>query len=291
MELDWQTVYDAVMNDTSHAMPHGTTPDPGTPSGDDSVLFHVEDHVATITLNRPARRNALSIKANERLHAIWEQMDADPSIRVAILTSTDCGTFCAGMDLREAAEVHASTGKDILQSLRDPMYQRMRTVRVPIIAAMTGHFTAAGMVLAVNSDLRVGLAGTSGGITEVKVGRGSPWSVPMLWMIPQAVLLELMLTGDMMPVERFHALGFVNHVEASADAVRTRARQMAERIRDNAPLTIRASKQTVQAAMALGSVEGFSRAQEIFAPVYASNDAQEGPRAFAEKRKPSWTGT
>ena len=77
------------------------------------------------------------------------------------------------------------------------MYERMRTVKAPIIAAMTGHFTAAGMVLAVNADLRIGLRGTRGGITETRVGRGSPWAVPMLWMLPQPVLMEMVLTGEM----------------------------------------------------------------------------------------------
>ncbi|MBC7437107.1 MAG: enoyl-CoA hydratase/isomerase family protein [Bdellovibrionales bacterium] len=256
----------------------------------DAVLFSIDDGIATIVLNRPERRNALSIAANERLYEIWDQLDADPSIHVAILTSTDCGTFCAGMDLREAAEMREKTGKDILQLLRDPMYQRMRMVRVPIIAAMTGHFTAGGMVLSLNCDLRIGLAGTSGGITETKVGRGSPWAVPMLWMMAQPVLMEMVLTGDMMPIERLHALGFVNHVENTPDKVRERARFLAGRIRDNAPLSVRAGKQALNAAMALGSVAGFARAQEIFAPVYASQDAQEGPRAFAEKRKPVWKG-
>lgn len=258
--------------------------------GSDAVLFSVDDGIATIVLNRPERRNALSMESNERLYQIWEQLDADPAIHVAILTSADCGTFCAGMDLREAAEVRARTGQDILQLLRDPMYQRMRTVRIPVIAAMTGHFTAGGMVLALNADLRIGLAGTSGGITETKMGRGSPWAVPMLWMVPQPVLMEMVLTGDMMPVERLHDLGFVNHVEATPDAVRERALFLAGRIRDNAPLSVRAGKQALHAAMALGSVAGFARAQEIFAPVYASDDAREGPRAFAEKRKPVWTG-
>jgi enoyl-CoA hydratase/carnithine racemase len=255
-----------------------------------SVLFSIEDGIATIILNRPERRNALSIAANERLFEIWEQLDADPTIQVAILTSADCGTFSAGMDLHEAAEMKASTGRDILQLLRDPMYQRMRSVRVPIIAAMTGHFMAGGIVLALNSDLRVGLAGTSGGITETKVGRGSPWAVPMLWMLPQPILMEMVLTGDLVPVERLHDLGFVNYVEATPDEVRARARHLAKRIRDNAPMSVRAGKQALNSAMALGSVAGFARAQEIFAPVYASNDAQEGPRAFAEKRKPVWTG-
>lgn len=268
-----------------------TPPDDASPDDSDpTVLFRLEHGIATITLNRPERRNALSMRANERLFALWERLDADPQIRVAILTSTDCGTFCAGMDLREAAEARERTGKDILDLLRDPMYQRLREVRIPVIAAMTGHFAGGGMVLAANADLRVGLAGTSGGITEAKVGRGSPWAVPMLWMLPQPTLLEMMLTADMVPVERLHALGFVNHVEATPDAVRQRAWQLAERIRDNAPLSVLASKQTVHAAMELGSVHGWQRAREIFAPVYASADAQEGPRAFAEKRAPVWKG-
>ena len=282
MELEIWEEYHTVMENTASPM--------NAQASGDAVLFSVDEAIATIVLNRPERRNALSIAANQRLYEIWEQLDADPSIHVAILTSADCGTFCAGMDLREAAEMNARTGKDILQLLRDPMYQRMRTVRVPIIAAMTGHFTAGGMVLALNADLRVGLAGTSGGITETKMGRGSPWAVPMLWMLPQPVLMEMVLTGDLTPVERLHALGFVNYVEATPDAVRERARCLAGRIRDNAPLSVRAGKQAMHAAMALGSVAGFARAQEIFAPVYASHDAQEGPRAFAEKRKPVWTG-
>ena len=106
------------------------------------------------------------------------------------------------------------------------------------IAAMTGHFAAGGMVLSLNSDLRVGLAGTKGGITEAKLGRGSPWAVPMLWLLPQPLLMELTLTGELLEVERFHALGFVNYVEPTPDAVRQRACQLAARIRDNAPLIV-----------------------------------------------------
>ncbi|WP_254637085.1 enoyl-CoA hydratase-related protein, partial [Achromobacter sp. GbtcB20] len=92
-----------------------------------------------------------------------------------------------------AAQVRAETGKDMLEMLRDPFHQRMRQVPKPIIAAMTGHFTAGGMVLAANSDIRIGLQGTLGGISEAKVGRGSPWGVPMLWMLPQPFMMELML--------------------------------------------------------------------------------------------------
>jgi len=260
-------------------------------STEDAVLFEVDAGVARITINRPMARNALNIAANARLFECWEAVDADPGIRAAVLSSSDCGSFCAGMDLKEAAQVRSETGKDILDCLKDPMFERMRTIRKPVIAAMTGHFLAGGMVLALNSDLRVGLAGTKGGISEVKVGRGSPWAVPLLWMLPQPVLMELILTGEPMAVERLRDYGFVNYVESCPDEVRARALALASSIAAGAPLSVLAGKSSILAAMSLGCDAGFKYAKEIYKPVYASSDAQEGPRAFSEQRTPVWTGT
>lgn len=257
----------------------------------DLVRLVVADQIATICIDRPLQRNALSIAVCERLQDIWSEIEHNKAIRVAILTSADCGTFCAGMDLKEAAQVRANTGRDILQMLRDPFHQQMRKVSKPIIAAMTGHFTAGGMVLAANCDIRVGMAGTLGGISEARVGRGSPWAVPMLWMLPQPFLLELMLAGDLHPIEHFEKLGFINHVETSPDAVRERALRIAQRIASNAPLTVWAAKRSVSAAMDLGCAAGMEAAKRFHERVYASADAVEGPLAFAEKRSPRWTGT
>lgn len=256
----------------------------------DHVLCTVEEGIATVTLNRPAQRNALSSRANARLYEIWEEVDRDASVRCVVLTSADCGTFCAGMDLKEAAQLRAEKGIDVLKLLKDPFYARMREVKKPIIAAMTGHFTGAGMVLATNADLRVGLAGTVGGITEAKHGRGSPWAVPLLWTVPQALIMEMVLTAESLPVERLAAVGFVNYVEPTPDAVRARSRKLAESIRENAPLSVAAGKASLLAGMALGSEAGMAKAHELHHVVYDSADAQEGPRAFAEKRKPQWLG-
>ena len=101
------------------------------------VLYSVEQQIATITLNRPAQRNALSIAAGEQLFDLWTEVDADPKVRVVILTATECGTFCAGMDLKEAAEIKRTRGCDILDVLKDPFYERMRSVKKPIIAAIS----------------------------------------------------------------------------------------------------------------------------------------------------------
>lgn len=136
----------------------------------ESVLFDVADGIASITLNRPERRNAIDVASAERLYELWEAVDADAQIRVVVLGSADCGTFSAGMDLKEAAEIRRDRGVDVLTLIRDPFMERMRAVKAPIVAALTGHFTGAGMLMAVNSDIRIALAGTGGGITEVQGG-------------------------------------------------------------------------------------------------------------------------
>ncbi|AEE68958.1 enoyl-CoA hydratase/isomerase [Bordetella pertussis] len=256
----------------------------------DALLFSVDDGIATLTINRPAQRNAINIEVNSRLYEAWETIDSRPDIRVVILTSADCGTFCAGMDLKEAARVREETGEDVVRSFKDPFQARMRRVKVPIVAAMTGHLMAGGMMLSLNCDLRVGLAGTKAGITESKVGRGSPWGVPLVWMLPQPVLMELMLTGNLMPIERLRELGFVNDLGETPDAVRAKALALARAIRDNAPLSVACAKQSILAAMSVGCDAGLEMAWRIHRPAYESEDAEEGPRAFAEGRKPVWLG-
>lgn len=259
-------------------------------SDSDELLFTKDDGIATVTINRPGQRNALNIAVTNGLYKIWEDIDLDPEVRVVVLTSADCGTFCAGMDLKEAARKKAETGQDILTFLKDPFHARMRRVKVPIVAAMTGGLMAGGMLLSLNSDIRVGLAGTKVGITESKIGRGSPWAMPLLWMLPQPMLMELVLTGNLMPIERFHNLGFINHLEPDPDAVRAHAFELAGTIRDNAPLSVMAGKSSILTAMSAGCDAGLELANRIYHTAYNSEDAQEGPRSFAEKRKPVWKG-
>jgi len=257
---------------------------------EDIVLFENSNGIAMITLNRPERRNALSVAAVERLYDLWEEIDATPEIRVVILTAAPCGTFCAGMDLKEASEIRAERGVDVLSLLRDPFHERMRRVRAPIIAAMTGHFAAGGFMLTLNADLRIGVAGTMGGITEAKRGRGSPWAAPLLWQVPQPVFMEMVLTGELQSIERLYDLGFVNYVESSASAVMDRAWALARIIHANAPLSVAAGKKSILHAMSAGCEDGLDEAKRIYEHVYASEDAQEGPLAFAQKRDPVWRG-
>ena len=254
------------------------------------VTVSVEDSIATVLIDRPERKNALSVAAANGLANAWEKIEATDHIRVAILTSADCGVFSAGLDLKEAAELRRNEGVDILSKMRDPFHDAMRACSKPIIAAMTGSLMAGGMLLALMSDLRVGLKGTKVGITEVKVGRGSPWAAPALSMLPQPILMELLLTGDLMPIERLHAYGFINYLEDTPDAVRARARDLAKRVAGGAPLSVKAAKASVRATMDLGCAAGLEEGKRLHEVVYASEDAIEGPRAFTEKRSPVWQG-
>ena len=109
-------------------------------------------------------------------------------------------------------------------------------------------------------------------------------------MLPQPVLMEMVLTGETMPIERLLDCGFINYLEETPDQVRGRALQLAQTIVEGAPLSVTAAKASILAAMDLGCAEGLIKAQELHKKAYASQDAIEGPRAFAEKRKPVWRG-
>jgi enoyl-CoA hydratase len=254
------------------------------------VRYAAEHGVVTITIDRPERKNALSVEAMNGLTEAWARIEAESDARVVILTSADCGVFSAGLDLKQAAEIRARDDVDILTLMRDPLQTGMRAVSKPIIAAMTGSLMAGGMMLALKCDLRVGLRGTRAGITEVKMGRGTPWAVPLLWMLPQPMLMELVLTGETVPIEQLAEHGFVNYLEDTPDAVRARAWQLARKIVEGAPLSVKAAKASVLAAMDLGYERGLIEANRLHLETYASLDAIEGPRAFAQKRKPVWQG-
>lgn len=262
-------------------------PEPG--HADSGVLFAIENRVARITLDRPHRRNAIDVTMANALTAIWRRLDEDEEILAAVVDAADCGVFCAGMDLKDMAAIRAE-GDDPLNRMEDPFQERMRAVSKPIVCALVGRFTGAGVLIAMGADIRVGLAGTSAAISEVRFGRGTSWAVPLLWMLPQPILSEMMLTGDPYPVEQLARQGFVNHLETSVAAVRARSMQLARRIAENAPLSLRAAKASLAAGMDLGCAAGLARAAELHRPVYASGDAGEGARAFAEKRAPRWAG-
>jgi len=162
-------------------------------------------------------------------------------------------------------------------------------VEKPTIAAVNGVAFAGGFLLAQMCDLCLAADHAQFAITEAKVGRGTPWAMPLPWLIPPRVALELLLTAEPISAARAYDVGLVNRVVPLAD-LRATAQAMAETIAANAPLSVLAGKEMVYRAAAGRSATELAEAEAIWEPVYLSEDAQEGPRAFREKRPPRWQG-
>lgn len=251
----------------------------------EEILFDVEDGIAVITIDRPQQRNAINRGVNEGLHKAFDLFENDASLHVAILTGSGDKAFCAGMDLKEAAAMQLRVPpRNFLPVLGDAIH-----VSKPVIAAVNGLAYAGGWLFAQMCDLCIAADHAVFGITEAKVGRGMPWAAPLTRMLPQRVVMELLLTGQPLTAQRAYELGYVNAVVPLAD-LRAKAMEMARTIAANAPLTVKAARELVYLSSEMGRSAGLRAAHHLFESVYLSEDAQEGPRAFAEKRPPKWTG-
>lgn len=252
----------------------------------DEVRYEVHDGgVAVITIDRPARRNAINAGVSAGLRVAWRRLDADADVRVAILTGAGDQAFCAGMDLKEAAASRLRVPpRDMLPVLGDN-----EQVDKPVIAAVNGVAYAGGFLFAQMCDLCIAADHATFAITEARVGRGMPWAAPLARMLPQRVMMELLLTGAPMTAQRALALGFINDV-VPGERLLPRTLEMARAIAANAPLTVKAARELVYLSGEMGRSAGLRAARHLFESVYLSEDAQEGPRAFAEKRAPRWTG-
>ena len=249
------------------------------------VHYRVERQVAWLTIDRPDARNALNAAVRAGLFAGVERFNADDDARVLVLTGTGDRAFCAGADLKEMAEL----GMEVPPPDYVPIFGRNVEVTKPTIAAVNGVAYAGGFLLAQMCDLCVAADHARFAITEATVGRGAPWAVPLPWLIPPRVALEILLTGEPLDAARAHEVGLVNRVVARTELVAA-TQTLGETIAANAPLSVAAAKAMVVAAARDAHRDRFEEADRIWEPVYRSDDAQEGPRAFREHRPPRWTG-
>jgi enoyl-CoA hydratase/carnithine racemase len=162
-------------------------------------------------------------------------------------------------------------------------------VTKPTIAAVNGVAYAGGFLLTQNCDLCIAADHARFAITEAKVGRGAPWAAPLPWLIPPRVAMQILLTGDPIDAARAREIGLVNEVVPAADLAAT-AQSLAERIAANAPLSVAAARKTVRLMAEHPLRDAYQQAERIWEPVYLSDDAQEGPAAFRDKRPPVWKG-
>jgi len=255
-------------------------------STSDAVLFDArDDGIVIITINRPEQRNALNREVREALTAAWQRFEGDGSLRVAILTGAGEKAFCAGGDLKEMVETGMKVPpRDFIPALYDNV-----EISKPTIAAVNGVAFAGGWLISQNCDLCVASTTAKFAITEVKVGRGSPWASPLIHMIPQRIFMEIVLTGKPITAQRAYEIGLVNRLAEPA-ALLDAAIELAREILDGAPLSVKAARETVMLSTEMGRSAALQAARAAHELAYNSQDAQEGPRAFAEKRKPEWQG-
>lgn len=263
-----------------------------------SVLqMEVRDHVAIITLNRPEARNALNPELAVRLAEAWVTVRDDASIRVAVLTGTGTA-FCAGADLGQLIPLFSGARKPGNEwderVVADRFLVRKALLRdfdteKPVIAAINGHAIAGGMEIVQGSDIRVSVPAAKFGVQEVKwaifPAGGSTVRLPA--QMPFAKAMELLLTGDLVTAEEALQLGFLNHVTEDPLA---KALEIAARIAANGPLAVRAIRRSARACLGKPEAEALALEHEISAPVFLTEDAREGPRAFMEKRAPVYHG-
>lgn len=250
-----------------------------------TVEYAVRNGVAWLTINRPEARNSLNKAVRDGLFDGVRQFNADDSARVLVLTGAGDKAFCAGGDLKEMA----AQGLRIPPPDFVPQFGRNITVDKPTIAAVNGVAFAGGFLLAQSCDLCVASTTASFAITEARVGRGSPWAAPLPLMIPKRIAMELVLTGAPLTAERAYQIGFVNRLAEPSALVDT-AQALAELIAANAPLSVAAGKKTAGLTAEYPLSKAFDEAEEIWAPVYLSEDAQEGMQAFSDGRAPVWKG-
>lgn len=253
------------------------------------VLFQRHGPVAVITLNRPESRNAINAGMREGLFDAWRRFEADPSSRVAIITGAGDKAFCAGMDLKEASASGLKVPPRGFIPVIGPKPEDVIPITKPTIAAVNGPAFAGGWLFAQMCDLCIAAEHATFAVSEAKVGRGTPWAAPLINMLPQRIMMELLLTGDPLSAQRLYELGYVNRV-VPYPRLLPEALALAQRIAGNAPLTVNACRALVYAATETGRSEALKCGDRLFEPVYLSEDAQEGPRAFAEKRAPVWKG-
>lgn len=250
-----------------------------------AVLTERRDRVLLITLNRPDQRNAVNAALAAGIGAALDELDGADDLVLGVVTGAGAG-FCAGMDLKafvggESPYVEGRGFAGITQ----------RASRKPLIAAVEGFAVAGGLEVALSCDLVVAARGAKLGIPEVKRGlaAGAGALIRLPKRIPYHVAMEMALTGDPITAERAAEIGLVNRLAEPGGAVEA-ALELAGRVAPNGPLAIDASKRVIAATLDWTEAEAWERQGEIVGPVFGSQDAQEGARAFAEKRDPVWQG-
>ena len=256
----------------------------------DILLRHDSDHIATLTLNRPAARNALSMGLMEALDAALVAIAEDSSVRVVILAANG-PTFCAGHDLREIRATPTRAAYEAVFALCSRLMQRIVRLPKPVIARVHGVATAAGCQLVASADLAV--AADTARFATPGVNIGLFCSTPMVALtraVGRKAAMEMLLTGDLVPADRARELGLINRVVSETE-LHDATWALAAGIAAKSPLTVAIGKEAFYRQAELDLAGAYDYASEVMTRNMLANDAAEGIDAFLGKRPPHWSGT
>ncbi|MEV4316610.1 crotonase/enoyl-CoA hydratase family protein [Actinocrispum sp. NPDC049592] len=256
----------------------------------DDCLVDRQGHVLIVTMNRPEARNALSGPMMAIMREAWDQVDKDPEIRACILTGAG-GAFCAGADLKAMTASHpGDTAADWDLSVIEPLLKGRRLTK-PLIAAVEGPAIAGGTEILQATDIRVAGQSARFGVSEPRWGLfplgGSAVRLPR--QIPYTVACDLLLTGRHITAAEALQIGLIGHVVPDGQAL-DKALELASLIAANGPLAVQATLRTIRETEGMPENDAFKIDARLGIEVFKSDDAKEGPRAFAEKRKPNFQG-
>lgn len=251
-------------------------------SAENAVIYERKGSIAFITLNRPAKLNAMNKAVVAGLKSAWDTLNKDEAARVAVLSGAGGRAFCSGADLNELCDPSRVNLAPALPGVGVEVWK-------PVIAAINGYCLGAGFVLAMLADIRIATEDAQFGYPEVKVGFTSGIGSALVNYLPRGLALEILLTGEPVGVRRAYEMGFVNRI-VGADLLLDEAARMAGQIAENAPLVVTAMKKLCYLGSPQTSVETSAMVKRILAPAAESEDAKIGPRSKLEKRKPEFRG-
>jgi (E)-benzylidenesuccinyl-CoA hydratase len=254
------------------------------------IDFSLDDHVATITINRPDRMNAMDTEHYNALSEAWLRVRDDPGVRVAIVTGAGEKSFSVGADLKSFVGAQPPLS-DLLLTQKNQILNRGLEVWKPVIAAVNGYCLGGGMTLLLATDLRIAAEHATFSVAEVKRGvfPANGGTQRIAQQLPHAIAMELLLLGDAIDAQTALRWGLVNRVVKPAELMTT-ARDFATRLARNAPLAVQAAKELAVRSRDMDLATGLRLEQVMLRVLQQSEDVQEGTRAFAEKRAPAFTG-
>jgi enoyl-CoA hydratase/carnithine racemase len=254
------------------------------------LIRHDQDGIATLTLNRPDARNALSMGLMQALDAALAAIAEDSAVQVVVIAANG-PAFCAGHDLREIRATPTRTAYEALFALCSRLMQRIVHLPKPVIAQVHGVATAAGCQLVASADLAV--AADTARFATPGVDIGLFCSTPMVALsrsVPRKAAMEMLLTGDMVPAAQARELGLVNRVVPAQD-LRAATLALAAQIAAKSPLTVAIGKEAFYRQAEMDLAAAYDYASEVMTRNMLARDAEEGIDAFLAKRQPQWTGT